>query len=174
MFRRLSRLRAIVFAGCAILAAAPLWAAPAAAKIITFRETGVGFPIEVPDAWRIKVIERGVEISSPDKAVTIQVEATDAANVGSVVENYYSFLRKQGIKLRQQIDKRKNVIGGVDVILMDIQATFAGGPTVVKLVMTDPRPQERKGLFIGYWASPKGDQKHEDIVTGIMMDLLRP
>ena len=174
MFARLSRLRAIVLAGCAILLAAPLWAVPADAKIVTFKETGVGFPIDLPDDWRVKGIERGIEISSPDKAVYIWVEATDAANVGSVVENYLNSFRKQGIKLRQQLDKRKNVIGGVDVILMDIQATYAGGPTVVKLVMTDPRPQERKGLFIGYWASPRGDQKHEDIVTGIMMDLLRP
>jgi len=174
MFRRLSRMRAIFIVGCALLLATSLSIIPAAARIITFKETGVGFPIDVPDAWRVKVIERGIEISSPDKAVYIWVEATDAANVGSVVDSYFDYFRKQGVRTRQPVDKRKNVIGGVDVILMDIPATYAGGSTVLKLVMTDPRPQERKGLFIGYWASPKGDQQHEEIVTGIMTDLLRP
>jgi hypothetical protein len=173
MFHRLSLPRAIVFVATFLLAVPP-WGAPAFAKIVTFKGTGVGFPVETPDNWRIKPIARGMEISSPDRSVYIWVEATDAANVGNVVQAYFKYFKQQGITTREPVNQRKKVFGGVDVIVMDIPATYVGGPTILKLMMTDPRPNEHKGLFIGYWASPKGDQQHDEAVTGIMTDLLRP
>jgi hypothetical protein len=174
MIRFYSLLRAAVIAGCGLLLPAPLIIPPAAAKIVTFSGTGAGFPINLPDNWRVKTIERGLEITSPDKEIYLWVEAIDATTVDRVVQSYFDYFKQQGVITSQPIAKKKDVIGGVDVILMDIPARSKGANTIVRLLIADPRPNERKGLFIGYWASPKGDKQHEETMGGIITDLLRP
>ena len=174
MIRFRSLLRAVVIAGCALLLPAPLVIPTAAAKTVTFKGVGAGFPINLPDNWRVKTIERGIEISSPDREIYLWVEGIDASTVNRVVQGYFDYFKQQGVITRQPIAKKKDVIGGVDVILMDIPARYDGATTIVRLLMADPRPNERKGLFIGYWASPKGDKQHDDTMGGIMTDLLRP
>ncbi len=174
MFARHSLLRAAVISAFALFLAPSLATVPAAAKTITFRATGAPFPINLPNNWRVKDIERGVEISSSDREVRFWVEAIDTGNVDAVVNNYFKSFRQQGVKMRLPMTQRKDVFGGVDVILMDIPSIYDGNTTIIRMLITNPRPQERKGLFIAYWASPKADRKYDETVTDIIMDLLRP
>ena len=147
---------------------------PATARTLTFKGAGVAFPINVPDNWRVKDIERGVEISSPDKEVYLWVEATTAAGVERVVEDYFKYFRQQGLTISQPVDQQKHTVGGVELVQMDIPATFEGAQTIVRFVITDARPNESKGLFIGYWASPQGDKIHDSTMSGIIADIVRP
>ena len=174
MFVRRSLLRAAILSALALFIAPPLAATPASAKTVTFRGTGEPFPINIPDSWRIKNNERGIEVTSNDREVTFWIEAIDSSNVDAVVNGYIRYFRQQGVKLRLPMDQRKSNFGGVDVILMEIPATYDGGPTIVRLMIADPRPKEKKGIFLGYWASPRGDKKHDSAVTDIVMDVLRP
>ena len=65
----------ILFLRVCAIAALPLMTlslpmtSPAAARAVTFKGTGVAFPINLPDSWRVKNIDRGVEIRSPDHKV---------------------------------------------------------------------------------------------------------
>ena len=171
---RHSLLRAVIVSALAFLFVPSLAAIPAAAKTVTFRHTGAPFPINLPNNWRVKDIERGIEITSNDREVSLFVEAIDTSSVDAVVNGYFNYFRRQGVKMRQPISQKKDVIGGVDVVLMDVPAFHNGATSIIRLMITNPRPQERKGLFIGYWASLKGDRKHDETVTDIIMDLLRP
>ena len=65
-------------------------------------------------------------------------------------------------------------MGGVELVQMDIPATYEGAQTIVRFVITDARPNESKGLFIGYWASPQGDKTHDATMSSIITDLMRP
>ncbi len=151
-----------------------LMTSPAAAKALTFQGTGVAFPINLPDNWRVKNIEGGVEISSPDEEIYLWVEAVTTDSVKRVIEAYFKYFQQQGVTIRQPIDQQKHKVGGVDLVQMDIPATYEGAETIVRFVITEARPNETKGLFIGYWASPKGDKAHDATLTRIIADLMRP
>lgn len=174
MFVRRPLLRAALISAFALFAAPLLATIPASAKTVTFRGTGESFPINIPDNWRLKNNERGVEIGSNDREVTFWIEAIDYGNVDAVVNGYIKYFRQQGVKMRLPLNQRKNNFGGVDVILMEIPSTYDGSPTILRLIIADPRPNEKKGVFLAYWASPKGDKRYDSVVTDIVMDVLRP
>ena len=168
-------LRACAIAALTLLAPPLLLAnSPADAKALSFKGTGVAFPINVPDNWRVKNIDRGVEISSPDEEIYLWVEAVTTDSVERVIDEYFKYFSKQGVTTRQPVDQQKHTVGGVDLVQMDIPATYEGAETIVRFVITEARPNESKGLFIGYWASPKGDKIHDATMSGIIADLVRP
>ncbi len=147
---------------------------PATAKVLTFKGAGLPFPINLPGDWRVKNIDRGVEISSPDEEVYLWVEAVTADGVERVVDEYFKYFKQQGVTTRQPIDQQKHRVGEIDLIQMDVPATYQGAETIVRFVITEARPNETKGLFIGYWASPKGDKTHDATMSGILADIVRP
>ncbi len=174
MFPIIPFMRACAIAALTLATTIAFTNSPATARTLTFKGTGVAFPINLPDNWRVKDIDRGVEISSPDKEVYLWVEATTAAGVERVVEDYFKYFRQQGVTTSQPIDQQKHTVGGVELVQMDIPATYEGAQTIVRFVITDARPNESKGLFIGYWASPKGDKTHDATMSSIITDLMRP
>ena len=151
-----------------------LLTSPATAKVLSFKGTGVAFPINLPDNWRVRNIDRGVEIKSPDEEVYLWVEAVTLESMERVIDEYFKFFKQQGVTTRQPIDQQKHTVGGVDLVQMDIPATYEGAETIVRFVITEARPNESKGLFIGYWASPKGDKTHDATLSGIIADIVRP
>jgi len=174
MFPILRFLRACAIAALPLMTPSLLMTSPVAAKVLTFKGTGVAFPINLPDNWRVKNIERGVEISSPDQEIYLWVEAVTTDSVERVIEEYFKYFKQQGVTTRQPIDQQKHTVGAVDLVQMDIPATYEGAETIVRFVITEARPNETKALFIGYWASPKGDKAHDATLTGIIADILRP
>ena len=167
-------LRACAIAALPLMALSLPMTSPAAAKALTFKGTGVAFPINLPDNWRVRNIDRGVEIKSPDEEIYLWVEAVTTDSVERVIDEYFKYFKQQGVTTRQPVDQRKHTVGGVDLIQMDIPATYQGADTMVRFVITDARPNEAKGLFIGYWASPNGDKTHDATMSAIIADILRP
>lgn len=174
MFPILRFLRACAIAALPLMTPSLLVSSPAAAKALTFRGTGVAFPINLPDNWRVKNIERGVEISSPDQEIYLWVEAVTTDSIERVIEEHFKYFQQQGVTIRQPIDHQTHKVGSVDLVQMDIPATYEGAETIVRFVITEARPNESKALFIGYWASPKGEKAHDAILTGILADIVRP
>jgi len=174
MFPIMRFLRACAMAALPFLTLSLPMTSPAAAKVLSFKGTGVAFPINLPDDWRVKTIDRGVEISSPDEEIYLWVEAVTTDSVERVIAEYFKYFQKQGVTTRQPVDQQKHTVGGVDLVQMDIPATYEGAETIVRFVITEARPNESKGLFIGYWASPKGDKIHDATMSGIIADLVRP
>ena len=95
-------------------------------------------------------------------------------SVERVIDEYFKYFKQQGVTTRQPVDQQKHTVGGVDLVQMDIPATYQGADTIVRFVITDARPNEAKGLFIGYWASPKGDKAHDATMSAIIADIVRP
>ena len=174
MFPIMRFLRTCAIAALPLLTPSLIMTSPAAAKALSFKGTGVAFPINVPNTWRVKNIDRGVEISSPDEEIYLWVEAVTTDGVERVVDEYFKYFNKQGVTTRQPVDQQKHTVGGVDLVQMDNPATYQGAETIVRFVITDARPNESKGLFIGYWASPKGDKAHDATMSAIIADIVRP
>ena len=174
MFRIMRFLGACAMAALPLMTPPLLMINPATAKVLIFKGTGVAFPINLPNAWRVRNIDRGVEIRSPDEEVYLWVEAVTTNSIERVIDEYFKYFEKQGVTTRKPIDQQKHTVGGVDVIQMDIPATYEGADTIVRFVIAEARPNESQGLFIGYWASPKGDKAHDATMSGIIADLVRP
>ena len=174
MFSIIRFLRVCAIAALPLMTLSLPMTSPAAAKAVTFKGTGVAFPINLPDNWRVKNIDRGVEISSPDQEIYLWVEAVTTDSVERVIDEYFKYFKQQGVTTRQPIDQQKHTVGAVDLVQMDIPATYQGAETIVRFVITEARPNESKSLFIGYWASPTGDKTHDATLTGIIADILRP
>jgi hypothetical protein len=62
-------LQACALAALPLMTPPVLMISPATAKMLSFKGTGVAFPINVPDNWRVRNIDRGVEIRSPHEEV---------------------------------------------------------------------------------------------------------
>ena len=95
-------------------------------------------------------------------------------SVERAIDEYFKYFEKQGVTTHQPVDQQKHTVGGVDLVQMDIPATYEGAETIVRFVITEVRPNESKALFIGYWASPTGDKTHDATLTGIIADIVRP
>lgn len=147
---------------------------PAAAKTYVFKLTGRDTPIELPNDWKVATIQSGIEFKSGDDEVYMWVQAVTNSTVDAAIDEYFKYYKKQGVTFGQPIDKSTDQIAGVSVSLLNIPATFEGGPTIVKFVISDSKDGATKGMLIGYWASPKGHKAHDAAVVKILEDLLRP
>lgn len=157
-----------------LVAGALLAALPALAKVYTFKRTGQNTPITMPDNWSVTAIKSGIEVKSGDGEIYIWVQAMTDANVTPLINEYFAYYKKQGVKFTGPTNDSSSVIGGVAVRLMDAPATFEGKPTIIRFTFTEPKPGAASGLLIGYWASPKGDRANNADVTRFMSDLLQP
>lgn len=144
------------------------------AKTYVFKLTGRDTPIQLPNDWKTGTIPNGVEFKSGDDEVYMWIQAVTNSTVNAAIDEYFSYYKKQGVTFGQPIDKSTDQIAGVSVSLLNIPATFEGGPTIIKFVISDSKDGANKGMLIGYWASPKGHKVHDAAVVKILEDLLRP
>ena len=132
---------------------------PAFAKTFKVPDEGSFASITIPDDWKSKEIDKGVESQSKDDEVYFAVEATDAKGMDKTIEEAIDFLKEQGVtidpKTQKQSEGKINGMEGVDV-------TWNGkdkeGDAIVSLTILAVRKD--KALIITYWASPEGTKSH--------------
>ena len=156
------------------LAAMAAFSQAAFAKTYVFKLTGRDTPIQLPNDWKTGTIANGVEFKSGDDEVYMWVQAVTNSTIDAAIDEYFNYYKKQGVTFGEPIDKSTDQIAGVSVSLLNIPATFEGGPTIIKFVISDSKDGAKKGMLIGYWASPKGHKAHDAAVVKILEDLLRP
>lgn len=147
---------------------------PATAKTIVFKQTGRHMPLELPDDWTVSSIANGIEIKSDDAEIFIWVQAVDDDTVPKTIDAYFAYFKQQGVTFTGGADQKQDDIAGVPVIMMDLPATYEGKKTVVRFIISNAKAGASKGLVIGYWASPDGHKEHDEAVTTLMSDLLKP
>ena len=133
---------------------------PAFAKTFKVPDEGSFASITIPDDWKSKEIDKGVEAQSKDDEVYFAVEATDAKGVEKTIEEAVDFLKEQGVtvdtKTQKQSEGKINGMEGVDI-------TWNGkdkeGDAIISLTILAVRKD--KALIITYWASPEGTKNHD-------------
>jgi hypothetical protein len=126
--------------------------------------------ITIPDDWKSKEIDAGVEAQSADDEVYFAVEATDAKGMDKAIEEAVNYLKEQGVtvdeKTMKQSEGKINGMEGVDV-------TWKGkdkeGDAIISLTILAAKKD--KVLLITYWASPDGTKKHEKELGTIMKSI---
>ena len=126
--------------------------------------------ITIPDDWKSKEIDSGVESQSPDDEVYFYVEATDAKGMDKAIVEAVEYLSGQGVtvddKTMKQSEGKINGMDGVDV-------TWSGkdkeGAAIISLTIL--AASKEKVLLIAYWGSPDGTKKHDKVLGEILKSI---
>ena len=115
--------------------------------------------ITIPDDWKSKEIDDGVEAQSADDEVYFYVEATDAKGVEKSIEEAVKYLQGQGVTVDDKTMKQSDgKINGMEVMEVDWKGKDKDGATEISLSIVVVTKD--KGLLVVYWASPEGTKKH--------------
>jgi hypothetical protein len=115
--------------------------------------------ITIPDDWKSKEIDSGVESQSADGEVYFYVEATDAKGIDKSIVEAVEYLSGQGVTVDDKTMKQsEGKLNGMDVIEVDWKGSDKEGPAEISLSVVAVGAD--KALLVVYWATPEGTKKH--------------
>ena len=130
---------------------------------------GKGFAkITIPDAWKPKEIDRGLEARSPDEEVYIWAEAFTDETIQTVMTEHEAYFTKQGVQVTGQAKIVELTRNGLKMKALDVPATWKGIKTVLQYVMIEAGLPSGQKLLLTEWASPEGDKMHDPVTTAIL------
>jgi hypothetical protein len=126
--------------------------------------------ITIPDDWKSKEIDKGVESQSADDEVYFAVEATDTKGMDKSIEEAVDFLKEQGVTVDLKTQKQsEGKINGMDGVDITWNGTDKEGPAIISLTVLGVRKD--KALLITYWGSPDGTKKHDKELGAILKSI---
>ena len=115
--------------------------------------------ITIPDDWKSKEIDSGVESQSADGEVYFYVEATDAKGMDKSIVEAVEYLSGQGVTVDDKSMKQsEGKLNGMDVVEVDWKGKDKEGAAEISLSIVAVGSD--KALLLVYWASPEGTKKH--------------
>jgi hypothetical protein len=140
---------------------------PAFAKTFKVPDEDSFASITIPDSWKPKEIDKGVEAQSSDDEVYFAVEATDAKGMDKTIEEAVEYLKDQGVTVDLKTQKQsEGKINGME----EVDITWSGkdkeGDAIISLTVLAVRSD--KVLLLTYWASPEGTKSHAKELGEIM------
>jgi hypothetical protein len=115
--------------------------------------------ITVPDSWKSKEIDKGIEAQSADSEVYFAVEATDAKELEKTVAEAVEFLKGQGVTVDSSTMKQsEGTINGMKGWDITWNGKDKEGNAIVSLTIL--AVSDKNALIITYWASPEGTTKY--------------
>lgn len=132
---------------------------PAFGKTFNLPDEDSFASITIPDDWKSKEIDKGVESQSADGEVYFAVEATDTKGLEKTIEEAVEYLKGQGVTVDLKTQKQsEGKVNGMDVIELDWKGTDKEGAAEISLSVIAVKSD--KALLITYWAAPEGTKKH--------------
>ena len=145
---------------------------PSFAKTFKLPEEESFASITIPDDWKSKEIDSGVEAQSPDDEVYFYVEAMEAKAMDKAIMEAVEYLSGQGVtvddKTMKQTEGKVNGMEGIDV---SWKGKDKEGDAEISLTIL--AANKDKVLLITYWGSPEGTKKH-DKVLGTILNSIKP
>ena len=140
---------------------------PAFGKTFKIPDEGSFASVTIPDDWKSKEIDKGVESQSADDEVYFAVEATDAKGMDKSIEEAVAFLKEQGVTIDTKTQKvSEGKINGMDGVDITWNGKDKEGDAIVSLTILGVTKE--KALLITYWASPAGTTKHAKVLGEIL------
>jgi hypothetical protein len=141
--------------------------APAFAKTFNLPGEDSFASITIPDSWKSKEIDKGVESQSSDSEVYFAVEATDAKGVDKTIEDAIDFLKEQGVTIDPKTVKQsEGKINGMDGVDITWNGKDKEGDAIIALTILAVTPN--KVLLMTYWGSPAGTKSHAKEIGDIL------
>ncbi len=126
--------------------------------------------ITIPDDWKSKEIDSGVESQSADNEVYFAVETTDAKGMDKSIEDAVKYLSEQGVTIDEKSMKQsEGKINGMDGVDVTWNGKDKEGDAIISLTILAAKKD--KVLLITYWASPDGTKKHSKELEAILKSI---
>src|SRR3954468_15957990 len=155
----------------ALITVAVLTAIPAQAK--TFKLPNEDFAIasiDMPDNWKPKEVDTGVEGQSPDDAVYMSVVAVGSdKGMKAEIDDVFEMLKSHNVTLDDSTKKEnKFKVGSFDANELLYQAKDEEGPAGVSITFV---PIKDKLVIITYWVTTAKEKEHQQEVGKIVNSL---
>ena len=126
--------------------------------------------IDMPDSWKPKVVDNGVEGQSADDAVYMSIVAVGSEKgMNAEIEDTFALLKEHQVELDQSTKKEnKFKLNGVEVEELIFQGKDADGPTSVSISFI---PIKDKIVVVTYWVTTAKEKKHQEEVAKILTSL---
>ena len=155
----------------ALITVAVLTAIPAQAK--TFKLPNDDFAIatiDMPDNWKPKEVENGVEGQSPDDAVYMSIVAVGSEKgMSAEIDDVFEMLKSHNVTLDDSTKKEnKFKVGAFDANELLYQGKDEDGPAGVSICFV---PVKDKLVIITYWVTTAKEKEHQQEVGKIVNSL---
>ena len=126
--------------------------------------------IDIPDSWKPKEVDRGVECQSPDDAVYMSIVAVGSEKgMNAEIDDVFEMLKSRNVVLDDSTKKEnKFKAGSLDATELLFQGKDDDGPTAVSIVFI---PIKDKMVIITYWVETAKEKEHQKEVGTIVNSL---
>ncbi|PZW37643.1 hypothetical protein C8P66_1446 [Humitalea rosea] len=132
--------------------------------------------MDVPNAWVVTPVDRGLQIATRDEEIILFVELYPSTDADAVLAEHFAYYAEQNIVITGDPTTTTNVLNSVPIVGMRLPATWNGEPTNLRYLLiipkeTRPNAPERT-LHVTYWASPKGHAAYGAAVDTLIESLV--
>src|SRR3954468_7077236 len=126
--------------------------------------------IDMPDTWKPKEVDTGVEGQSPDDAVYMSIVAVGSdKGMNAELNDIFDMLKQRNVTLDDSTKKEnKFKAGSLDATELLFQGKDEDGPTAVSITFV---PIKDKMIVITYWVSTDKEKEHQQEVGKIVNSL---
>ncbi|WP_147045576.1 hypothetical protein [Methylobacterium gnaphalii] len=126
---------------------------------------------DIPSAWKVSEIDRGIQARTGDDEVYVWFESYMPAQFETLLAEHNAYFKKQGVAITGEAKTQSVEFATYDLKSSDYPATYEKGPTVIRYLSIVPKEEGRRHLLISYWASPAGDKRYDADVNKILESL---
>ena len=145
---------------------------PAAAKTFDLPDDNPAVKVTLPNSWKPREVEHGVEATSPDGETYVAMETATAKAMEQLIDEDIRFLSDQGVKIDKSSQQTKDTtLNGMNVSFLHWTGKDKDGPTAVTLGIFGV--SDNLVLLMTAWSSPDGDKLHGDELTSVLDSVTR-
>ena len=155
-----------------IVGLACLLAAPALAKTYELPDENPAVKATLPNGWKPREVEHGVEATSQDGETYVALETATAKNMERLIDDDIQFLSDSGVTIDRNSQQTKDMtVNGIPVSMLHWTGKDKDGPTAVTLGIFGV--SDNLVLLMTAWSSPTGDQLHGPELSNILSSVSR-
>ena len=136
-----------------------LLALPAAARTFELPDANPAVSVALPDGWKPRRVEHGVEATSTDGETYVAFETATARRMEQLIDDDIKFLTEQGVVIDRSTQQTKDTtVNGIQTSFLHWQGKDKDGLTAVTLGIFGVT--DNLVLLMTAWSSPAGDKSH--------------
>lgn len=138
----------------------------ASAGVFSFPDENPVVSVTIPASWKPSEDETGVEATSKDDEVYIDIQATNSKTVEKGIDDALAYLKDKGVTVTaDSVKKQALKLNGMDVYDISWDGTDEDGACKISLSVISVT--ETQGLLVIYWASPDGEKMNQAALNKI-------
>lgn len=137
-------------------AIAILFSTAAHAGTMSFPSDDPVATITIPDSWKPKETDTGIDATSPDNAIYLSLDIASADETEKVVKDAADYLQKKGVTVDKTTTKQTtDTLNGMPVAVFDMDGKDEDGPVSISIAAVGVN--DKTNLVLTYWGT-KGDE----------------